>query len=498
MENIKSYLDGELDLAQQTEVETHLRNDAELQKMVDDFRSISATLKTADIGEPYGAEKLEERLNAAGNSRAKSDKRIWRLALYWSATAACFGIFAAILFPVFAQAKVAAKKSVDSSRMGAALSMAKSANPSAGFQERPRQETYHPVAPGASPGLQEQNKFETGAGRGENEGSIANGQVAQDAESLRQPGEPNGDSTLDKASADTAAGKDLTTTNGRTGFRNGGGGSITRAQSKGTAGVTMGDYAKEKKAEEPESKFKADMRQYRDKQLNPSSSTTLNDTPHGIYLERSGQIQVKVDDLMRSVDEATGMVQSLDGFVMNHDLQNEEDGGSATMTLRVPTKNYNAAMNKLQGMGEVISVNSASQDITTETVDNSTRMISWADEEKRLMDELAKAKNNDERYRIRQLLATTRANLAAYRETVKSLKERAEYSTINVNFVRGDKAEKAGASSNWSSSAFKDAKSGLGSVGQVLGVICIYAGVFAPVWLPFVIAAYIIRKRNQS
>ena len=247
----------------------------------------------------------------------------------------------------------------------------------------------------------------------------------------------------------------------------------------------------------PESQFKQGMRQIRDNSVK-SDGNTQNDTPHGIYLERSGTISLKVEDLMRSVDETTGMVQSLNGFVVGHELQNEEDGGTATMTVRVPTPSFNAAMNKLQAMGDVIAVNSASQDITTPMVESSTSMISWADEEKRLMDELAKAKNNDEKYRIRQQLAQTRVNLNVQRESVKSLKQRADFSTINITFLRGDKAVKAGGSSNWSGSAFRDAKSGLSSVGQVLGVIGIYFLVFCPIWLPFVIAALVIRKKNQG
>lgn len=241
--------------------------------------------------------------------------------------------------------------------------------------------------------------------------------------------------------------------------------------------------------------FKSDMRAIRDKTTQPV--TSIGDTPHGIYLERAGQVQVKVDDLMRAVNEATGMVQSFHGFVTASDLQNQADGGSATMTIRVPTDSFNSTLDKLQAMGEVLSVNSNSQDITSETVDQGARMVSWADEEDRLVKELAKAKNNDQRYRIRGELRTVRANLESYRASVKSLTERAKFSTINVSFVRGDKAVKAGGTGNWSGDALKGAKDNLGSIGQVLGTMGIYFLVFSPIWLPFAIAAYYIKKKNS-
>ena len=469
MENIKSYLDGELDLAQQTEVETHLRNDADLQRMADEFRSISDTLKTANVGEPYGLEKLEERLAKAPEERRVSDKKIWRIATWSSLGMACLVLI--VMMPIFAQSKSSASDAyADADSMGGATASA--ATPS----EAP--------AVSAPPGLpQESAKAKTSDSAVDGGGLTLNGKFSGggrgDAESAGTPpsvmnGAPDeSPSTADKIDA----------------------GVERKAETSAPSSSAKAPLSEFRKSE-PESDFKSNMRSIRDqRERNPS---TLNDTPHGIYLERSGQVQVKVDDLMRSVDEATGMVQSLDGFVVNHELQNEADGGDATMMLRVPTKNFNAAMNKLQEMGEVISVNSSSQDITTETVDNGARMISWADEEKRLVDALEKAKNENEKWRIRQELASVRANLESYRAVVKSLKERSEFSTINVTFLRGDKADKVGpGSSNWSGTAFKDAKSGLGSIGQVLGVILIYAGVFTPVWLPFLIAYLVIRKRNQ-
>lgn len=470
MENIKSYLDGELDLAQQTEVETHLRNDLDLQRMADEFRSISDSLQTADAGEPYGFEKLEARLAQASNERRVADKKIWRIATWSSLGMACLVLV--VMVPMFAQSKSSASDAYAESKVAATASAA-----------APQSQDYSPPAGQDLGGIRQESakaRFREDFRKAPSDvmnGSMGDGLPESDSSNSsplalgRPPAEGEAPSVADKV--------------------NGGVESKVFDQAPTSSAKAVGSSGNN-----GESDFKSNMRSIRDQQArNPS---TLNDTPHGIYLERSGQVQVKVDDLMRSVDEATGMVQSLDGFVVNHDLQNEADGGISTMTLRVPTKNFNAAMNKLQAMGEVISVNSSSQDITTETVDNGSRMITWADEEKRLMNELAKAKTENEKWRIRQQLANVRANLESYRAVVKSLKDRSEYSTINVTFLRGDKADKAApGSTNWSGTAFKDAKSGLGSVGQVLGVILIYAGVFTPIWLPFLIAFLVIRKRNQ-
>lgn len=467
MENLKSYLDGELDLAQQTEVETHIRNDEDLQKMVADFRSISDTLKTADSGEPYGLDQLEQRL--AGTAKAtnvQANKKTWWLAGVWSL---CAFVAILIAFPVFSQSKMTAKNSV----LAGHYADSESKPDMAAFKSTAA--SAAPIVERAKSMAENMDKEPAAAPEGDQFGKDLNYSAKSSAGAAMARPEALAGSTSKKQ------------ING-----------VTEDQvvnGSENAKLSGGSPAKPL-PNETEGQFKSDLRVLRDRQQS-NSSTSLNDTPHGIYLERSGEIHIKVDDLMRSTDEVTGMVQGFGGFVTSNTMQNQVDGGAANMIIRVPTKSFSPVMSKLRAMGDVLSENSGSQDITTETVDNGARMISWADEEKRLMGELEKAKSNDEKYRIRQQLSGARANLESYKAVVKSLKDRAEYSTINITMLRGDQAEKAGATGNWSGNAFRDAKGGLGAIGQVFGTILIYGGVFIPVWLPFLIAYVVIRKRNS-
>ena len=71
------------------------------------------------------------------------------------------------------------------------------------------------------------------------------------------------------------------------------------------------------------------------------------------------------------------------------------------------------------------------------------------------------------------------------------------FSTINCTFLRGDKANVKGGSSNWSGNAMRDAKDNLSGIGQLLGTMGIYGLVFFPIWLPLAIAAYVIRKKTR-
>lgn len=363
MENLKSFLDGELDLAGKAEVETHLRQDVELAKMSADFSALSGALKGVDPGQPYGLDKLQARLSTTSVAESK---KIWRFA-GWSSVMGLLLVVAMI--PLLQNPKNAAK----SQSVFRSDSAAETAEVSA---------SAAPAAP-----------------------MVAKSSAA---ESLADPMSPAGGESEESATPEFAKkSKDVfNEERSRPTYR--------------TKVATGGLLPAEDEAK-----------------LNMSIGKNSPGAPYGVYLEKSGSVSIEVEDLMRAIDEATGMVTGLKGFVVTSDVQNTEKGGSARMTLRIPSENFPAAMNKLQGMGEVRQVNSASQDITGETVTSAAKTRSWADQEQQLIDELAKSKNRDEKWRIRGELSNVRANLEAEKSQLTNLKERGNFSTIEVTFTRG-------------------------------------------------------------
>ncbi|MDH4388926.1 MAG: DUF4349 domain-containing protein [Fimbriimonas sp.] len=427
MENLKSFLDGELDLAGNAEVETHLRQDADLAKMSADFSALSVALKGVDPGQPYGMEQLQSRLSTTSVAESK---KIWRFA-GWSSVMGVLLVVAMI-----------------PSLKGGGGSGSAESRPAAEFKSQP-QLGASSASPPAAPL------------------SIADSATAA-ADMMPDQMEPAKKSETEK---DGLAGERSNDTDFYLSPR------TKRAQASALPRprvATGGLLPAEDEAK-----------------LNMSIGKNSPGAPYGVYLEKSGNLSVEVQDLMRAVDEATGMVTGLKGFVVTSDMQNTEKGGSARMTLRIPSDNFPAAMNKLQGMGEVRQVNSASQDITGETVTSAAKTRSWADQEKQLIGELAKSRNRDEKWRIRGELSNVRANLEAEKSQLNNLKERGNFSTIEVTFTRG------ASGGGWAKGAFGDATSGLGSVGQIVGTIGIYFLVFIPVWLPLAIAGWMVNRRRR-
>ncbi len=451
MENLKSFLDGELDLAGKAEVETHLRQDAELAAMSKDFAALSGALKSVDAGVPYGLDQLQAKLSTASVAESK---KIWRFA-GWSSVLGLAMVVVMIPALKGGGGAADAMKSPPMSR-NVITSLSKGAEKSSPEMSG-ADATATPAAPMAG---------ETAAA-----GSVAVDPIQPQGELEFAKKAPEGDVVRDGSAygiRPEMENKSLDYPDAR--------------RSRTTWQIREDPTLQKAKSVLPaDDKAKLDM----------SIGKNTPGAPYGVYLEKSGNVTVEVEDLMRAVDEATGMVTQLKGFVVTSDVQNTADGGSAHMTLRVPTDNFPAAMNKLQAMGEVKVVNSASQDITGETVSSAAQTRSWADEEKRLIDELNKSRNRDEKWRIRAELSNVRANLEAQKAQLNNLKERGNFSTIQATFTRG------ASGGGWAKGAFGDAKSGLGSLGQVLGTVGIYFLVFIPVWLPLAIAGWMVSRRRR-
>jgi hypothetical protein len=409
-EQLKPYLDGELDSVNQIEFEAILKTSPELQREAVDYRKISESLKTADSGVPYGKEGLMKKL---AQPASESNRKLWRIAWIWSGSMACL-VFTAMMW-----------KPISTTRTrGAAEELSVSMN-TTDTRDKAQSNLSAEVSNASEPAAAAAPMSESS--------SMADGIQ---------------DGALSKA--------------------------VPKAEFKSSPESTKSSI------------------EYRNEMPRDRATTTLSlDTPVGIYVERQGDIQVKVEDLSQTVDLTVGIAKSLDGFIVSSTLNKREDGGEANVILRVPTTNFSTAINKIQAAGEVIAMNNSSQDITSETVDSNTRMNYWAVEEQRLIETLNQAKPA-KKWEIRQELSSVRANLEAQRAMVKSLRDRAKYSTITAKFISGDVPGK----SNWARNTFKDAKSGLGSIGELLGTIGIYALVFIPIWLPFAIVAYVIKKRQ--
>ncbi len=225
----------------------------------------------------------------------------------------------------------------------------------------------------------------------------------------------------------------------------------------------------------------------------------------GFAIDRSADMEVRVVDVPKTVQEIEAETKVFKGFVASSDQFRDFDPSSGeiagcNLELRIPTANFDRMIGKLSALGEVFRKQTSAVDITSETVDTEARLKALRAEEQQLMKVMDQTRTVKEILLVREQLSGVRQNIEGMEAMLKSLKTRASLSTIRVTVRERPKSPKPVNSESWSADAFNSAKESLTLKAQNFGRRLIYAAVYAPIWLPPIVIGVVVylRRRKQS
>jgi hypothetical protein len=184
--------------------------------------------------------------------------------------------------------------------------------------------------------------------------------------------------------------------------------------------------------------------------------------------ERSASMTLSADpdEVAEVADGVVEVTERYDGIVVSSEVDTGGDRARASFDLRVPTQNLQAALADLSDLASVAERNEGTLDVTARFVSAEERFADAKAEVDALVEQLGEADSADEIAQIRAQLQVARGELAAARSELRSLKQRADFSTLGVTVV-GD-----GDADGWT---FGDAIDDAGSVLEDLGGATIVA-----------------------
>ena len=105
----------------------------------------------------------------------------------------------------------------------------------------------------------------------------------------------------------------------------------------------------------------------------PSTVTDLRVAP-GVALIRTAELEVRVDDVQRSAEEAARLAREAGGRVESEDRSGSGGDRSASVQLRVPADRFDAVLADLSGLGDERSRRVSSEDVGDQVVDLGARL----------------------------------------------------------------------------------------------------------------------------
>ena len=153
-------------------------------------------------------------------------------------------------------------------------------------------------------------------------------------------------------------------------------------------------------------------------------------------LRRSADLRVSTEALDETLRDARAVATRYGGLVAGED-GSAYDGGDAwtTLTLRVPSDRFDAALDALAGLGTVASRSVSVDDVTGQVVDLEARLRARRAAEARYVAFLAEARSIDDMLTVQQRLDHVRADIESMEAMARSLRGQVALATIRATFV---------------------------------------------------------------
>ena len=149
---------------------------------------------------------------------------------------------------------------------------------------------------------------------------------------------------------------------------------------------------------------------------------------------RTGTANVQVDSLDRGITQVRALAARVGGIIGNTSISGgTEQERQASIELRVPSRNFDAALTGLTPIGKVQNVNVTAQDVGEEYADVTARVANARRLESRLLDLLDRRTGRlEEILNLEREVARVREEIERYEGRLRYLRTRASISTLTI------------------------------------------------------------------
>ncbi len=229
--------------------------------------------------------------------------------------------------------------------------------------------------------------------------------------------------------------------------------------------------------------------------VQPGGTADLEEVTKGDRLIiRRARLSLVSSDVQQTVDRLTEFARSAGGFTTNVNLTQLERAPRATVNFRVPAERFEEARDLARSLAvKVTSEQVTGQDVTEQFVDTQARLKNLRASEEQFLAIMERANKIEDVLAVQQQLERVRGQIERTQSRLQYLERSAKLATFTVN-ISVDEAylPLVDPADRWRPKATANlAVRALVRTLQGVGVKLIWIAVFAPLWLPVLIALYL-------
>ena len=228
-----------------------------------------------------------------------------------------------------------------------------------------------------------------------------------------------------------------------------------------------------------------------------ASEATLAEDSRSVVT--TGSMTVTADDPIAAAADAVTIVEAAGGRVdaRTENAPTENDNGSATLSLRIPSTSLTATLDELKTLGDTENVSVNAVDVTTQSQDLAARISALRASVDRLTALLATATDTKVLIELETAISERQGNLEAMEAQQRDLADQVALSSIELSLISPTDAPVTPPDSFWSG-----VLAGWTALTGFFGFVLVALGVLTP-WLVLagvlaVVALLVLRRRRRA
>jgi len=233
----------------------------------------------------------------------------------------------------------------------------------------------------------------------------------------------------------------------------------------------------------------------------PPSESAPNANIKNRLVITNSYLSLQVSKVAAVQKQVIKKAEELGGYMVNSSIENPSDVASATVTVRIPSKQLENALQYYRSLSiKVISENLQGDDVTDQYVDFAAQLKTYEKTKAIFEQMLDKATNIQDILEVQREIINVQSSIDSIKGQMDYLKKNAEMAKITLYLSTDELALPYAPTDTWRPSViFKQAVRSLVGTVRRIGSLAIWIGVYAIIWVPILlIVLYIRRKRRFS
>ena len=157
---------------------------------------------------------------------------------------------------------------------------------------------------------------------------------------------------------------------------------------------------------------------------------------------RNASLSLVVPDTQAALDEINSLVDELEGYIVQSNVYQYQEGLQASVTFRIPADSLDQALTRVRDLAsEVRNENVSGEDMTEEYVDLQSRLRHLQATEQRLLEFLEEAEDTEAALAVYDQLRQVQGEMEQVKGRMQYLEQSAAMATVSVEIIPDELAQ---------------------------------------------------------